>query len=108
AMTLACLVGVIGSYSRSAWLLLIAGIVLFLALIGKSVWTARRAVMSGLCALLVVSVFAPAVLSRLNPRDRGTQASNAEHARTMHRALELTKAHPLTGVGIGANGDHAR
>lgn len=107
AMVLACLVGVVGSYSRSAWLLTFVGAVALLTLIGRSVWTPRRVLISAGCVVIVASLLAPAVVSRANPRDRGTQTSNTQHAKTMRRALGLTKAHPLTGVGLGSYGEHA-
>lgn len=107
AMALACVVGVVGSYSRSAWLLTIVGVLVLFALIGRSVWTPRRALISAGCVTILASLLAPAVVSRINPRDRGTQMSNTQHAQTMRRALELAKDRPLTGVGLGSYGAHA-
>ena len=107
AMALACVVGVAGSYSRSAWLLTSVAVVVLFALIGRSVWTPRRALISAGCVVIVASLLAPAFVSRVNPRDRGTRTSNTEHARTMRRALELAEDHPLTGVGLGSYGEHA-
>lgn len=106
-MALACVVGVVGSYSRSAWLLTFVGVLVLFALIGRSVWTPRRALISAGCVIIVASLLAPAVVSRVNPQNPGTRASNTQHAQTMRRALELAEDHPLTGVGLGSYGEHA-
>ena len=102
-----CAVGVIGSYSRSAWLLDAVGVGALMLLIGRSIWTPRRVVAAVVVVLVVASAVSPVVASRVNPSNRGTQVSDQVHEHTMRIALNLLQAHPLIGVGIGSYGSKA-
>jgi hypothetical protein len=98
---------VLASYSRSAWLLAFVGVVVGVVLAGRSIWTRRRAITTGIGAVVALAVVSPLLLSRIFGRAEGALASNQAHASTAHIAYKLFVAHPLLGVGLGDYGRHA-
>jgi len=101
----------IGSYSRSAWLLAGASTILLASLIGIPLWRRlidlRLVAAVGVVLSLGVLVLAPVVANRVNPSNPGTAVSNTEHSRTLRIAAQLAVDHPLTGVGFGSYGRYA-
>jgi O-antigen ligase len=101
----------VGSYSRSSWLLAVVAVVIWAATAGRSVLRAvlnRRMVIAGVALLLVALPFAvPVISNRINPSERGNAMSNNVHERTMKLAIRLAEDHPVQGVGLGAYGSYA-
>jgi O-antigen ligase len=101
----------LGTYSRSAWLLTVVAVAAWFALAGRATLKGtlgRRgiAILGGV-ALVVAIVAAPAVSDRVDPGNSGTAISNAQHQQTMDLAIALTQDRPLTGVGLGSFGSYA-
>jgi O-antigen ligase len=87
----------IWTYARSAWVGLLAGLLVFGALKGK------RALVGALAAVLVVGFAAaqlsPTIKDRLH---RGlTSEENLERIYTWKTSLDMLRDHPLTGIGPG-------
>jgi hypothetical protein len=100
----------VGSDSRSAWLLAAIGVAGLLALWVRGrrhLLTWRRvATVVAVCAIGALIV-GPVVLSRLNPASSATRVSNRIHEQTATLALDLLRSHPVSGVGLGAYGRYA-
>jgi O-antigen ligase len=60
----------------------------------------------GVLAVIAV-VLLPIVISRINPANAASRTSDQIHEQTAKLALNLLRAHPLTGVGLGAYGGYA-
>jgi hypothetical protein len=101
----------LGTYSRSAWLLTVVAVAAWFALAGRTTLEGtlgRRgiAILGGV-ALVVAMAAAPAVTDRVDPGNSGTAISNAQHHQTMDLAIDLAQDRPLTGVGLGSYGSYA-
>lgn len=107
ALAIASGLAVIGTYSRSAWLLAVTGTALLGILLGRHFWTRRRVVLASGCTLLAVAASTPFVISRLSASEPGNVKSTQVHVHTMRLALRLLEHHPLTGVGLGGYGRYA-
>ena len=106
-----CAALLVGTYSRSAWLLATVGMLLAAALAGRTALrafvTRRRLVVALVAAALCGLLAAPAVVSRLDPATSGSSRSTNEHLDTMRLAVELFAQRPVTGTGIGGYGRFA-
>jgi hypothetical protein len=100
-------VALIGTYSRSAWLLVAVGLIVFAVILGPAFWTRRRAMAAGAAALVVLGIAAPFILSRVSSSEAGNAISTHVHEHTMSIALKLVGRHPLIGVGLGDYGHYA-
>lgn len=96
----------VSTYSRSAWLGALAGLLLgalFLVRRGLVCWrggTRRR----GIVVVAVGLMFLPAlpnVVKRLEPNTRLNAGSNRVHLKTAQEALDALRAHPILGIGPG-------
>jgi len=96
ALTLGML-GLLWSYARSAWVGLIAGLMLFAGLKGK------KALFSALIAVVVAGTLAASLSPTLAGRLRRavTSSSNLERIYTWKTTLDMIADHPLTGIGPG-------
>ncbi len=105
------LVLLVGSYSRSAWLLTAVAVAFWMALAGKATLaqhvTRRRLAIIVAGLLAAAALAAPAVIGRVDPATAGTAISTEEHGRTMRLALDLATERPLYGVGLGSYGSYA-
>lgn len=101
----------IGTYSRSGWLLASIGIALLAALIGRTalrtLLTRRHIAVALVLCTACAAVAAPAVLTRLNPSTTGSSISTSQHLDTMRIAIDLLVEHPVTGTGLGGYGRFA-
>lgn len=112
-----CLAGAIGvvllvgTYSRSGWLLASLGSVIAVALTGqtalRALFTRRRMVLALVTVAVGAVVAAPAVLLRLDPSTTGSARSTDQHLDTMRIAVDLLVAHPISGAGLGGYGRQA-
>ena len=106
---LMCIVlAVFGTYSRTAWMGLVAAI----AIVTLSLWHRlaadparwRRAAVLPLviaCSFIALTApFASAINGRLDPSAAGNVVSNSAHERTVTVALDDLIGYPLTGVGV--------
>jgi hypothetical protein len=100
-------VAVIGTYSRSSWLMAGVGVIVLGTLLGRSVWTRQRMIAAGTIGLLVLGLASPLILSRLSLSNRGNVESDQVHEHTMSIALKLVAHDPVFGVGLGDYGRHA-
>jgi hypothetical protein len=100
-------IAVIGTYSRSSWLLVGVGLIVLLTLLGRSVWTRQRAIAACVIGVAAMGVASPLIISRLGTSERGNSESTQQHEHTMRVALKLTAHHPIVGVGLGDYGRHA-
>lgn len=107
ALTMAAGLAVLGTYSRSAWLLAAAGVGLLGGLLGRAFWTRRRALLAGACAIAALALVTPFVISRLSTSEPGNVKSTQVHVHTMSIAVRLLEHHPLIGVGLGGYGRYA-
>jgi O-Antigen ligase len=98
---------IIGTYSRSSWLLTAVGVAVMAALLGRSFWTSRRAIIAGVVAIVALGLAAPLFVSRLSTSEQGNALSTKEHEHTMSIALKLVVHHPFSGVGLGDYGHYA-
>jgi hypothetical protein len=106
-LVIAAIIAVIGTYSRSSWLLAGVGLIVLFALWGRAVWNRQRVIAACVVALVAAGVASPLIVSRLSTSERGNVASTRQHEHTMSIALKLTEHRPLTGVGFGDYGRHA-
>jgi hypothetical protein len=104
----AAVTALVGTYSRSGWLVLLCGLGLLCALAGlkRRTWVRGAAVVMAVVTLTSV-VAGAAIIDRVAFGDPVNTPSNAEHERTMRVALDLLVERPLTGVGLGSYGVHA-
>jgi hypothetical protein len=100
-------VAILGTYSRSAWLLAAIGVAVFAALLGRSFWTRQRAIAACIIAVAALGAASPLIVSRLGASEQGNAKSTQVHAHTMNLALKLAARHPVTGVGLGGYGRYA-
>jgi hypothetical protein len=100
-------VAIIGTYSRSSWLLTGAGVIVLGALLGRSVWTRRRMLAATAIGLAVMGLASPLIASRASTSNRGNVVSDQVHERTMSIAVKVVAHHPILGVGLGDYGRHA-
>jgi hypothetical protein len=106
-LALSSVIAIIGTYSRSSWLLAGVGVMVMLIVIGRSVWTRQRAIAAFTAGVVLLAGSSPLVVSRLSTSERGNAESTQVHEHTMRIALKLVAGHPLTGVGLGDYGRHA-
>jgi O-Antigen ligase len=106
-LAISAVVAIIGTYSRSSWLLAGAGVIILGALLGRSVWTRERMIVAGAIGLAVLGLASPLIASRVSTSNRGNVESDQIHERTMSIALKLVAHHPVLGVGLGDYGRHA-
>jgi hypothetical protein len=106
-IVLSCAIALIGTYSRSSWLLAAVGLVVMLVLIGPSLWTRTRAIAACIAGAIAMGAASPALISRLGTAEVGNAESTRVHEHTMSIALKLLAHHPITGVGLGDYGRHA-
>jgi O-antigen ligase len=99
----------IGSYSRSGWLLAAVAFCLLGVLLKgqlRTLLATRRALTPALVAVLALGVVVvPSVAARVS--DPGVSVSDSKHEQTMLLALKLALRHPLRGVGLGSYGRYA-
>lgn len=97
-------VTVVGTYSRSAWLLVAVGLIVIAILLGRAFWSRRRLLLTGVGLAVIVGVVTPLVASRLSASEPGNAISTNEHVHTMRVAVKLAVHHPLLGVGLAGYG----
>jgi O-Antigen ligase len=100
-------VAVVGTYSRSGWILAAFGVIVLAPLLGRSFWTRRRAVAACVIGVVALGAASPLIASRLGSSERGNVKSTQVHVHTMSIAVKLASRHPLTGVGLGGYGRYA-
>jgi O-antigen ligase len=100
-------VAVIGTYSRSTWLLATFGVIVLASLLGRTFWTRRRAVVAGVATVVALGLASPLIASRLGSSEPGNLKSTQVHEHTMSLAVKLAAHHPFTGVGLGGYGHYA-
>jgi O-Antigen ligase len=103
----AAAVAVLGTYSRSAWFLAAAGILVLAALLGRSFWTRQRVIAAGVVGVIALGVASPFAVSRLSSSEPGNVKSTQVHEHTLRLALKLAAQHPFVGVGLGGYGRYA-
>lgn len=106
-LSAATAVTVVGTYSRSAWLLAALAVAIFAVLLGRSFWTRARVITACLMVVLGLGLASPFIASRVESSERGNVKSTQVHEHTMQLALKLTERHPLIGVGLGGYGRYA-
>jgi O-Antigen ligase len=103
----AAAVAVVGTYSRSGWVLAAAGSGILAALLGRSFWTRRRVIATALSVAVGIGIASPLIIARLRTSEAGNVKSTQVHEHTMQLALKLLEHHPLVGVGLGGYGHYA-
>jgi hypothetical protein len=98
---------VVGSYSRSTWVMAAVGLIVLVLALGGALWTRRRAMIAGVISLAVLGLASPLIATRLSSSERGNAVSTKEHEHTMSIALKLAAHHPFNGVGLGGYGRYA-
>jgi hypothetical protein len=98
---------ILGTYSRSTWLLAAVGAVVLVVLLGREFWTRRRRLVIGGMAVALIAPATPLIVSRLNSSEGGNAKSTEVHVHTMRLAWHLLVRHPVTGVGLGGYGRYA-
>lgn len=106
-LAVCCAIAIVGTYSRSSWLLAGLGAAIAVALLGRGIWTRRRVIVASSSLVVALAVASPVILSRLGSSERGNAESTRVHEHTMSIALKLLAHHPLIGVGLGDYGRHA-
>jgi hypothetical protein len=106
-LTTAAGVAMVGTYSRSTWLLGLVGVLLLGLLAGRSVWSRRRVLVTAVVGAVVLGLASPVIASRLGTSERGNAVSTHVHEHTMRIAVKLIAQHPVLGVGLGGYGHHA-
>lgn len=106
-LAMSAAIAVVGSYSRSCWLLAAFGVIVLAVLLGSSLWTRQRAIAACIIGLVVLGLASPLIATRLSSSERGNAVSTRAHEHTMSIALKLTARHPLSGVGLGGYGRYA-
>jgi O-antigen ligase len=107
-LALAAVLAIVGTYSRSAWLAVMAGAcVMVVPLVG---WIRRddhpRWLLPALPAILAVGAvlvlapLAPAIKSRLDSTQAANVVSNETHERTLTVATREFSHHPVLGIGL--------
>ncbi|MCW3068677.1 MAG: lipid core-O-antigen ligase-like enyme [Solirubrobacterales bacterium] len=97
-------VAIVGTYSRSAWVLAAVGVAVLAALLGRSFWTRQRTIAACIVGVIALGLASPLVVSRLGSSEPGNVKSTQVHTHTMSIAFKLVAHHPLTGVGLGGYG----
>lgn len=106
-LAVATAIAIVGTYSRSAWVLAVVGVGVFGVLLGRSFWTRRRVIGVGLVGVLALGLASPFIASRLGSSEPGNVKSTQVHEHTMQIALKLVVHHPFVGVGLGGYGHYA-
>ena len=105
-LTVSTAIAIVGTYSRSSWLLAGTGVLVLAAVLGRS-RTRRRVIIAGVVGLIVLGLASPLIASRLSTSEPGNAESTQVHEHTMSIALKLVAKRPGTGVGLGDYGRHA-
>lgn len=103
-LVMSTIVAIVGTYSRSSWLLAAVGVIVLALLLGRSFWTRQRAIVTCVIGLIVLGLASPLMASRLSSSEQGNVESTEAHEHTMSIALKLVAHHPLSGVGLGGYG----
>ncbi len=106
-LVMATVVAIVGTYSRSSWLLAGVGVIVLAALLGRSLWTPQRAIAACAIGLVALGLASPLIVSRLSNTEPGNVESTQVHEHTMRIALRLVANYPITGAGLGDYGRHA-
>ncbi len=94
------------TFSRAAWVALVAGLVVvgFFHLIFKKRLTRKALNFAGvglLAAVIIVLIFSPAVMTRINPETRLETNSIEERIGGYEWVDDIVVMNPFTGVGVG-------
>lgn len=108
--------GIVFSYSRAAWISLIAGLVFGVLMLLKIPW--RVTVPSAIIAFFIIVILWPSIVIKLNDINQGSSGNMAEHLHSvanissddsnMERinrwkcALKMGAERPLSGYGAGS------
>ncbi len=101
-LVIATVVAIVGTYSRSAWLLAGVGVIVFSVLLGRSFWTRQRAIAVCAAGLVALGFASPLIVSRLSSSEQGNAISTQVHEHTMNIALKLVSTIPSAGLALAA------
>jgi O-Antigen ligase len=103
-LALATAVAVVGTYSRSAWVLAAIGVAVFAALLGRSFWTRKRIIATCLVGVVAIGLASPLIVARVGSSEPGNLKSTQVHETAIRTAIKLVSRHPFIGVGLADYG----